>query len=158
MIDELAKSYHVYAIDLPGFGNSFCPEKPWTAYQYALFLQAFIKDVVKRPVCICAANGGADFALALSRLSSEHIRRMVLISPEGIGSGFATDEDVKALPLLLSPVAGTQSFLTGTTKAKIKAQLELLYDNKAHVSEELIRQYPAFEEALKILTGKPKAQ
>lgn len=141
VFDELAKDYHVYAPDLPGFGNSFTPEKPWTAYQYALLLQAFLKDVIKRPVCICAANGGADFALTLSILSGNDIRRMVLISPEGIGKGFATDEDTKALPLLLTPVAGTQTFLTGTTKAKIKAQLEDAFYAKELVSNELVQQY-----------------
>lgn len=141
VFEELAKQYHVYALDLPGFGNSFCPEKPWTAYQYALLLQAFIKDVIKRPVCICAANGGADFALMLSRLSSEDIRRMVLISPEGFGKGFATAEDVKSLSLLLAPVAGTQTFLTGTAKAKIKAQLEDAFFAKELISDELVQQY-----------------
>ena len=33
VIDGLSENYHVYAIDLPGFGNSFCPAEPWTAYQ-----------------------------------------------------------------------------------------------------------------------------
>lgn len=141
VIDALAQNYHVYALDLPGFGNSFSPEKPWTAYQYALLLQAFIKEVIKRPVCICGANGGADFALTLSLLSPEDIRRMVLISPEGIGMGFATDEDTKTLPLLLSPVAGTQTFLTGTTKGKIKAQLADAYYAKELISDELVQQY-----------------
>ncbi|MBQ7908958.1 MAG: alpha/beta fold hydrolase, partial [Elusimicrobiaceae bacterium] len=53
VIEDMAENYHVYAMDLPGFGNSFCPEKPWTAYQYANVLHDFITNVVKRPVCIC---------------------------------------------------------------------------------------------------------
>lgn len=141
VLDALAEQYHVYALDLPGFGNSFSPEKPWTAYQYALLLQAFIKDVIKRPVCICGANGGADLALTLSKISGEDIRRMVLISPEGIGRGFASDEDTRSLPLLLAPVAGTQTFLTGTSKARLKAQLEDAFYAKEKISDELVQQY-----------------
>ena len=95
VIDALAEDYHVYVPDLPGFGNSFCPEKPWTAYQYANLLHAFIEDVIGHPVCFCGANGGADFGLLLSLLYPKDICRMVLISPEGIENGFATNEDTK---------------------------------------------------------------
>ena len=62
------------------------PKKPWTAYQYANLLHAFIEDVIGHPVCFCGANGGADFGLLLSLLYPKDIRRMVLISPEGIGT------------------------------------------------------------------------
>ncbi|MGN1231757.1 MAG: alpha/beta fold hydrolase [Anaerotignum sp.] len=141
VIDALAADYHVYAVDLPGFGNSFCPKEPWTAYQYASFLHQFIETVVKRPVCFCGANAGADFGLILSLLHPEDIRRMVLISPEGIGKGYATDEDTKPLSLLLSPVAGTQKFLMGTTKGKIKLILEDAFYAKETISPELIQRY-----------------
>ena len=141
VIDALAKEYHVYALDLPGFGNSFTPERPWTAYQYAAFLHRFIEDVIQRPVCFCGANGGADLGLILSLLHPEILKRMILISPEGIGNGFATEEDTKPLPLLLSPVAGTQKFLMGTSKRKIKALLEQAIFAKETISPEMVQQY-----------------
>ena len=141
VIDGLSEKYHVYAIDLPGFGNSFCPDEPWTAYQYAQFLHEFIENVVKRPVCICGANGGADLALTLSMLHPENVRRMILVSPEGIGKGFATEEDAKSLHLLLKPVAGTQKFLLGTSRKAIKAQLESAFHAKETISAELVQRY-----------------
>lgn len=141
VIDGLSEKYHVYAIDLPGFGNSCCPEEPWTAYQYAKFLHEFIDAVIRRPVCICGANGGADFALTLSMLHPEQVKRLVLVSPEGIGRGFATEEDTKSLSFLLKPVAGTQKFLLGTSKKAIKAQLETAFHAKELISAELIQRY-----------------
>lgn len=141
VIDGLSEKYHVYALDLPGFGNSYCPEEPWTAYQYAQLLHEFIETVVKRPVCICGANGGADFALVLSMLHPENVRRMIFVSPEGIGKGFATEEDTKSLSLLLKPVAGTQKFLLGTSKGKIKASLENAFFAKETISDELVQRY-----------------
>ena len=141
VIDAFAENYHVYAIDLPGFGNSYCPEEPWTAYQYARFLHTFLKEVIKRPACVCGANGGADFALTLSMLHPEQVKRMVLISPEGIGKGFATEEDTKSMPLLLKPVAGTQKFLMGTSKKAIKEQLESAFYAKEKISDALIQRY-----------------
>lgn len=141
VIDALSEEYHVYAIDLPGFGNSFRPAEPWTAYQYAQFLHSFIETVIKRPVCLCGANAGADFALTLSMLHPEQIRRMILVSPEGIGSGFATEEDTKSLSLLLKPIAGTQKFLLATSKKAIKQQLEAAFYAKEAISAELIQRY-----------------
>lgn len=141
VIDGLAENYHVYALDLPGFGNSFRPEAPWTAYQYAKFLHAFIENVIKRPVCVCGANAGADFALILSMLHPENVRRVILVSPEGIGKGFATEEDAKHLSLLLKPVAGTQKFLLATSGKAIKQQLEAQFHAKETISAELIQRY-----------------
>lgn len=141
VIDALAAQYHVYAVDLPGFGNSFSPEKPWTAYQYANCLHDFIENGIGRAVCICGANGSADLALVLSMLHPKDLRRLILLSPEGIGKGFATEEDTKSLSLLLSPLIGTQLFLSGTSKANIKAMLEGAYYAKACVTPELVQQY-----------------
>ena len=141
VINGLSEKYHVYAIDLPGFGNSCCPEEPWTAYQYARFLHEFIENVIKRPACVCGANGGADLALTLSMLHPENVRRMILVSPEGIGKGFATEEDTKSMSLLLKPVAGTQKFLLGTSRKAIKAQLESAFHAKETISAELVQRY-----------------
>ena len=141
VIEGLSEKYHVYALDLPGFGSSYSPDEPWTAYQYAKFLHAFIENVVKRPVCVCGANGGADFALTLSMLHPENVKRLVLVSPEGIGKGFATEEEAKSMHLLLKPVAGTQKFLMDTAKGKIKAMLEDAFFAKENISAELVQRY-----------------
>ena len=141
VIDGLSEKYHVYAIDLPGFGNSYHPDEPWTAYQYAKFLHEFMENVVKRPACICGANGSADIALTISMLYPEQAKRLILISPEGIGKGFATEEDAKNLHFLLKPVAGTQKFLLDTSKGKIKAMLEDAFFAKENISSELVQRY-----------------
>lgn len=139
--EALAAQYHVYAIDLPGFGNSFSPETPWTAYQYAAFLHDFIQKEIGESVFLCGANGGADLALVLSLLHPEDLQRLIFISPEGIGKGFATEEDTKPLSLLLSPLIGTQLFLCATTQAKIQAMLEGAFYAKERVTPALVRQY-----------------
>ncbi len=137
----LAENYHVYAVDLPGFGESFYPEKPWTAYQYTALLHEFIAGVIGRPVCFLGANGGADFGLLLSMLYPKDICRMVLISPTGIGGGFATNADTKQLPLLLSPILGTQKFLFGTSKRSIRAALEQAIFSQKTVSSASVQHY-----------------
>lgn len=138
VIGDLAESYHVYALDLPGFGNSFTPEKPWTAYQYAQCIHEFMENVIRRPVCISASNGGGDMALVTSMMYPEKIKGLILISPEGFGRGFATNEETKPLNNLLMPISGTQLFLSGTTKRKIKENLEELFFAKETISKEWV--------------------
>lgn len=138
VLSELAKSYHVYALDLPGFGASFVPNKPWTAYQYAHCIDEFLQKVIRRPAFILGSNGGADMALVTSMLYPEKIKGLILISPEGFGRGFATNEEVKPLHRLLFPILGTQHFLSGTTKRKIKEGLEDAFFAKENISKDLV--------------------
>lgn len=140
VIDTLSKNYHVYALDLPGFGSSFVPDKPWTAYQYAHCIHNFMETVIHRPACILASNGGADLALITSMLYPEKIKGLMLISPEGFGRGFATNEDTEPLHSLLLPVSGTQQFLMETSKGKIKETLEEAFFAKEKIAKELIDQ------------------
>ena len=77
-----------------------------------------------------------------SRANPEHIHgNPPLVPPEGIGNGFATNADTKQLSLLLSPIAGTEHFLIGTGKWKIRAALEQAIFAKETVSAELVQQY-----------------
>jgi len=139
VIDDLAKRYHVYALDLPGFGASFVPDKPWTAYQYAKCIHEFIENVIHRPACILASNGGADMALVTSMLYPEKIKGLMLVSPEGFGRGFATNQETEPLHKLLLPFSGTQQFLLGTKKSKIKDSLEEAFFAKEKITKELIQ-------------------
>lgn len=141
VFDALAEHNRVYAIDLAGFGDSEDPAAPWSAYQYAQLLHSFIEEVIGRAVCICGANGGADLALVLTRLHPADVRRVALVSPEGIGGGFASPEDVQRLALLQKPLIGTQYFLAGTSKRSIRAMLENAFFAKERVTAELVRQY-----------------
>lgn len=139
VIDRLAETYHVYALDLPGFGASFIPNQPWTAYQYAQCIHDFLEHVVRDPAFILASNGGADMALVTSMLYPEKIKGLLLLSPEGFGQGFATNEETEKLHSLLLPVSGTQQFLLGTTKSKIKEELEQTFFAKEKITKEQIQ-------------------
>lgn len=136
----LSEDFCVYLPDLPGFGRSDKMEKPWTAYQYAAFLHDFWKKEIQSPVVVLAANGSADLLLVWSMLYPEDLEKLVLISPEGFGKGFATKEDTKNLKLLLSPIAGTQKFLNGTTKKKIKNLLEEMFYEKERLDSHFVEQ------------------
>ena len=72
-IEKLAKDFRVYTVDLPGFGQSDKPTKPWTAYQYAKALHSFLSDVIGKPVALAA---GAVHALpGRSEKTGAHLSR-----------------------------------------------------------------------------------
>ena len=134
----LAEHFHVYAIDLPGFGNSFSPKKPWTAYQYAQCLHSFIEQIIGRSTFVLGSNGGADLALITALLHPEKIKGLQLISPEGFSHGYASNAQTKPLHTLLLPLVGTQQYLMETTKYKIKQNLEDAFFAKEKITQELI--------------------
>lgn len=136
--EALSKEYTVYTMDLPGFGQSQQPKKPWTAYQYAAFLHDFVQKEISGSVSVLAANSSADLALIWSMLYPEDLEKLVLISPEGFGRGFATTEDMKPLKMLLSPVIGTQRFLQDTKKSRLKSMLEEMFYEKERLDPDFL--------------------
>lgn len=142
-IEILAERYHVYTIDLPGFGASQKQNMIYTAYHYALFLTDFIEEVVKRPVSILASSTSASFALMAYEQNPKNIRKLLLISPTGMEEQpFATEEDNEKRKLLQSPILGTGLFLKASSKKALKQQLQqTLFFSKEKVTQELILQY-----------------
>ena len=89
---------------------------------------ASIFDRCGKQSCGCGCSKwGADIALVLSMLYPTDIKKMILISPEGIGQGFATPQDTEPLKKSSLPVAGTQIFLDSTTKKCIKRMAKQLF-------------------------------
>ena len=72
-------------------------------------------------------------------LYPEDLEKMVLISPEGIGRGFATPNDTQQLKKLLSPVIGTQAFLDGTSKKALRLLAEELFYQKERMPVDFVK-------------------
>ena len=119
-------------------------------------------EAVGYPVLLKASAGGGgrgirrcdrpeDLSAAYAEAKAEakacfgndemYLEKLVLISPEGFGRGYATKEDMKPLKMLLSPIAGTQRFLEGTKKKRLRAMLEEMFYEKERLQ-------PAFLDAV----------
>lgn len=78
VVGELSTQYHVYAIDLPGFGDSDDPPSPWTLGRYAQFIQHFSKALHIHPTILVGHSFGARVA---AYYASQHsISKLVLAS------------------------------------------------------------------------------
>ncbi len=82
---ELAKSYEVISVDLPGFGASQIPPFAWRLDDYARFLHSFINKVADGDVfaIVGHSNGGA---LALRAIATGELKpkKLVLLDSAGI--------------------------------------------------------------------------
>ena len=81
---ELGKRFHVYALDLPGFGWSDKPKITYTAYTYARMLTHFVREAVGRPVAVAAQGDAAAAAVLASSMEPALFRRLVLVNPTGV--------------------------------------------------------------------------
>lgn len=79
----LASKYHVYALDLPGFGRSSSPSKIWNFGDYADFVASFASSVTRGPIILAGHSLGGGIALyAATRISS--VKELLLIDAVGL--------------------------------------------------------------------------
>ncbi len=141
-IESLSRMYQVFVPDLPGFGDSQKQKITYTAYQYALFINHFIENVIQRPAFVVASSASADFVLMAYALKSSNIRKLVLISPTALQKKFLDKkENIKRI-IYQSPLLGTQLFLWAASKKEMKKCLtEKMIFSKEIVTKELIQKY-----------------
>lgn len=84
IVTGLAPAARVYALDLPGFGESDLPPVPWGVEEYQAFVAAFMDAfAIERPAIVAHSNGGR---IAIRMASTEPARasRLVLVDSAGI--------------------------------------------------------------------------
>lgn len=141
-IDNLSKTFTVYAVDLPGYGYSDKPKITYTAFIYASCLNKFITDVVGKPCSIIGANGGGMLATITAKLFPNNITGLTLISPTGISGPMAENDDVYTRTLNELPLIGETIYTSSTSKSKIKKFLvEDGFFAKELVDDELINTF-----------------
>jgi len=82
--EALAEQFHVYALDLPGFGQSERRNINYTADLYVLALMDFLRDVVKEPAYVLASSLSGAFAVKLAAQHPRLIEKLVLVCPTGL--------------------------------------------------------------------------
>jgi pimeloyl-ACP methyl ester carboxylesterase len=84
IIAGLAPVATVYALDLPGFGQSEPPPLPWGVQEYQEFLAAFMDELgIERPTIVAHSNGGR-IAIRMAATEPRRVARLVLVDSAGI--------------------------------------------------------------------------
>lgn len=80
----LKDKLRVIALDLPGFGESDIPEKPWNSYNYAEFVKNFIDKIGIKDIILFGHSHGGRISIILSSKYDNLINKLILIDSAGL--------------------------------------------------------------------------
>jgi pimeloyl-ACP methyl ester carboxylesterase len=84
IVTGLAPVASVYALDLPGFGQSEPPPRPWGVEDYQAFVAAFMDALqIERPTIVGHSNGGR-IAIRMAATEPRRAARLVLVDSAGM--------------------------------------------------------------------------
>ncbi len=81
IVGALARDYHVYALDLLGFGLSDHPSIDYTGETYIAMCHDFLTQVVGQPVTLLASGLSCNYAVQVAYRYPSTCSRLILISP-----------------------------------------------------------------------------
>jgi pimeloyl-ACP methyl ester carboxylesterase len=81
VMPELAKHYHVYAVDLRGHGKSTRTPGQYSYNICGQDLKGFLKQVVKEPAIVSGLSSGAVLAVWLGAYAPEFVRAVISEDP-----------------------------------------------------------------------------
>lgn len=79
LLNLLKQHHHVIALDLPGFGQSDWPTKPWSADEYEQWFQTLVSAKKIHNATLVAHSYGCAIALAIHKNSA--ITKQILATP-----------------------------------------------------------------------------
>jgi pimeloyl-ACP methyl ester carboxylesterase len=82
LVTQLAQHYHVYTLDLLGFGLSDHPKVAYSAEIYVSLCRDFLKQVVKQPAILIASGLSCTYCVTIAANNPELCSRLVLLSPQ----------------------------------------------------------------------------
>jgi len=85
IMDPLAESFRVIRLDLPGFGDSACPEEQFSTNDYAEFVTHFLRALSpEENIAVAGISYGGQIGLnAVARIENG-VSRLVLINSTGL--------------------------------------------------------------------------
>ncbi len=84
VMPELAKQYHILALDLPGFGRSSKGNNLYSPAQYAAFIKWVVDNYARKPFVLIGHSLGGAIALKYASLYPEQLDRLILVDAAGI--------------------------------------------------------------------------
>lgn len=114
VIEPLAAQYTVLALDLPGFGASDKPDRPYTLPWLASVVTEVIESRATGPVVLVGHSMGGAIAAQVALERPDLVDALVLIAPAGlrIGLGPITADRTPAVASVIGVWEGVRAFVT----------------------------------------------
>lgn len=154
VVNELAETHTVYAIDLLGCGRSEKPRITYTNYLYVQLIADFIKNIIGEKADVIASGYSGSFTVLASYTNPEFINKIVLINPPSLASlNKVPSKRSKLYKFILEfPIFGTLIYNIKTCQSNIQLLFteKYLY-NPFSVTPEMVDTY--YEAAHKSLSN-----
>jgi 2-hydroxy-6-oxonona-2,4-dienedioate hydrolase len=111
-IGPLAQHRRVLALDMPGFGQSYTPDRRLELSEYAEVIGSFIHTAGLRNVALAGFSFGTLVAATVAVNEPDTVNALTLINPPGIGE---RSPEALALPQRLSALAKEKGLRAGVT-------------------------------------------
>lgn len=154
IVNELAETHTVYAIDLLGCGRSEKPRITYTNYLYVQLIADFIKNIIGEKADVIASGYSGSFTVLASYTNPEFINKIILINPPSLASlNKVPSKRSKLYKFILEfPIFGTLIYNIKTCQSNIQLLFteKYLY-NPFSVTPEMVDTY--YEAAHKSLSN-----
>ncbi|HUX86905.1 MAG TPA: alpha/beta hydrolase [Chloroflexota bacterium] len=84
ILTRLASHCQVFALDLPGFGRTALPPKPWGTLDYARFFQAFLREISLSSATLVGHSYGGKVSITVAAQRPELVDKLILVDSAGI--------------------------------------------------------------------------
>ena len=121
IMQALAQHYHVYALDLLGFGLSDHPQIDYSAETYINMCHDFLTEVVAQPATLLASGLSCNYAAIVAKRFPETCTHLVLISPLALFGGEQAQNFWSIL--MQQPVAGFLLYAILSTRGALRSKV-----------------------------------
>jgi pimeloyl-ACP methyl ester carboxylesterase len=139
-VDELARHFTVYALDLLGFGKSAAPRMKYTANLYTELIFDFLREEVGRPAHCVSSGLSCAYVTEVAAWRSNLFEKLAFLCPRSEPTGLDLPRWVAPLRhfMLSTPAVATGYYETMTGRTELGAFLENSFKNPKHVTPELV--------------------
>jgi pimeloyl-ACP methyl ester carboxylesterase len=132
-ISELAKDFHVFALDQIGFGQSDKPLANYNTAMLAEFLADFLKAVNVSKASLVGNSMGAGVALYTAVHRPQILDRLVLAD----GGGYRTPSATAPTPMSADALRRRQ-LQNSTTREETREYFRILFHDKSLVTDKMV--------------------
>ncbi len=137
LIPKLSKRYHIYALDLKGFGKSPKPlDYHYSVYDQAVLVDRFLKQHRLRNIILLGHSYGGGVALSLALMDPKRIKQLVLID-----SASYAQQLPKLIRWLKIPVVGKLLFYVVPATIEVRASYRYAFYDPYKIPKDIVREY-----------------
>jgi pimeloyl-ACP methyl ester carboxylesterase len=139
-VNELARHFTVYALDLLGFGQSDAPRLKYTAQTYIDLITDFLREEVAEPAAVVTAGLTCSYVTEVAAAHPELFTRLVFVCPRSEPTGL--DSPAWFAPVrrffLTTPPLGGGYYETMAGEVELNLFLRQVFHHPKHVTADLI--------------------